>query len=482
MDQNQDHLENEINIDTEQDQLPQNDPEAQNNQQPEVLFNTGETQDPQNTLSTNAKETFFGILLQKSTPEISPPKALKIFTIVYLILLVTYITADIIWYEAMYNSSQAFTIWTRTIAFGFQSQFNKIFSRYLYDYLNFLPFLLMLILSRKDVALKYTLAFYTLYCIRNAIMVIYRDKRPNWTINDPEIDCKCGFGKPSGHAATSSIGYGIIVIELVLRRNIHRAFKIGAVVLAYIVVILIMYSRVWYAAHTYSQVIIGHLMAVSILCLFELRSFQISKICYKMLKENTFALYGFFYGSLLAVVSTAVWFVERDIHKKQLSQPDNPYLSGRCTKCFGESTQAYGAKMLYSMSQTMTLPMMFLALFFKNKGYTFRVDHFQKQGILRFLARSVIFLLFLFPAVYNFGYKGYTSVVLKGMVGYLLQGLGIFLMFFFGFDIFKLIWLYVEGDMVDLSVQTGEDKLEEESITGVVGATQRSVSQYDDLL
>lgn len=78
-----------------------------------------------------------------------------------------------------------------------------------------------------------------------------------------DVKCKCGFGKPSGHASNSTMIWAILFYEFWWRfpsRRTWLKFTLS-IVLYYWIIFSILWSRVYYSAHTYSHVIIGHFSA-----------------------------------------------------------------------------------------------------------------------------------------------------------------------------------------------------------------------------
>lgn len=91
-------------------------------------------------------------------------------------------------------------------------------------------------------------------------MQTYRDRRPCWDLVVSDVSCKCGFGKPSGHSSNLTMLYAIIFYEFWWRFPLRRKCLsfFFSIVLYFYIIVSVNWSRVYYARHTYSQVIIGH--------------------------------------------------------------------------------------------------------------------------------------------------------------------------------------------------------------------------------
>ena len=142
----------------------------------------------------------------------------------------------------------------------FREFYAYFFSNIMYKWVPaILPFAIV-IHPNKAQGLAYIFLYFYNSTLRQLLMQIYRDRRPCWDIDVSDISCKCGFGKPSGHASNSTMIYCMIFYEFWWRFSHRRQISsmILSLMLFYYIIVSILWSRIYYSAHTFSHVIIGH--------------------------------------------------------------------------------------------------------------------------------------------------------------------------------------------------------------------------------
>jgi hypothetical protein len=107
------------------------------------------------------------------------------------------------------------------------------------------------------------------YYFDNVIKVIYGNPRPFWVRPSIFVSCNGGFGNPSGHAFSSSSVY-LTIWHLFTDYKWFRETMIGVFtkfilfLLAIGVIIIVIYSRVYLAAHSVNQVLYGGLLGIGL--------------------------------------------------------------------------------------------------------------------------------------------------------------------------------------------------------------------------
>lgn len=82
------------------------------------------------------------------------------------------------------------------------------------------------------------------------------------------IVVEAGFSFPSGHAATSAVGYGVLAV-LVSRSRLPRAVRRVAVIGLVLVIFLVGLSRVWLGVHYPTDVMAGWVAGGVVVLLYE---------------------------------------------------------------------------------------------------------------------------------------------------------------------------------------------------------------------
>jgi len=372
--------------------------------------------------------------------------------IAYSLMLVIYVIIDLIWKQSLYDSSVSLSVSMRKSVEWLELYF-WFFSRVMYDWHLLIYVILILVMNNKPRALFYSTLFWVEQGTRISLMMIYRDRRPCWdipsnTINAPE--CKCGYGKPSGHAATTTMLYAILFYEFFLRRidisSIKRYFVIG---LFWIITWSVMISRIYFAAHTYSHVIIAHLMSSFMMLLAIQYESKAEELFLEIIRFKYKAYIASAVSTIWVALIVIIWLVSDEVIATKT--PDNTHYQGVCKECFDDANiDSYGKKLLVSTSQMMIIPAVYFVIAFRNKGkYIENPNHLSSQTwgniILRLLILSLMNSLSLIaPVILKF-----NSIGPKTIISFLSVFTVTFISFFFTFDIFKRLGLYFEGEIID---------------------------------
>lgn len=402
-------------------------------------------------------------IVQKKIVE-QPSKYLKIIAIFYTAGLIIYTTIDFLYREKFYKMSEELTILARK---GNNSSivfiYNWTFSRPLYAWLPILPIFYLISLPNKKNSIFYFCLYWINFTLRNTLMIIFREPRPNWTIQQNiGLECKCGYGKPSGHSTRSTMGYLILLYNFVLISKKSVFFKFFFSFLYYWIVLSIMWSRIYFGAHTFSQVIIGHLFSCSLFYLAILFQKKIKekilnflKNPQKNLKKNIFLWLGF-YG-----LTTGIWIIEHIIHKRDRDLGRNPYIKGRCPKCFDvNSINSFDYKILYSIGFGVQILGLILGIGLRSVGYLERIE--ERWSWVRVGVKLCILGIFELPLLIV-SLIPFRNHYLKAVSYHVCMLFGTFGMMYFGFDVMKKIGFYDR----ELLLLEYPDECEGASITGV---------------
>jgi membrane-associated phospholipid phosphatase len=193
------------------------------------------------------------------------------------LILVGYIIFDLFFWDELYDSSLDLTKFFRSIPIDtpsdyepgdkpFRNGYAYTFSNIMYKWAPVILPVAIIVHPRKSVGLSYILLYFYNSTIRLLLMQTYRDRRPTWDMDFSDIPCKCGFGKPSGHSSNSTMIYCIIFYEFWWRFPNRRkgCSLFASLALFYWIIGSILWSRIYYARHTYSHVILGHFYAMSL--------------------------------------------------------------------------------------------------------------------------------------------------------------------------------------------------------------------------
>jgi undecaprenyl-diphosphatase len=104
---------------------------------------------------------------------------------------------------------------------------------------------------RHGVAAAFTVALASL--LNAGLKSFIARERPD--LLEPLVDER-GFSFPSGHAALSTVAYGVLAI-VIARSRLPRPVRLGFAVAAVVLVLLIGLSRVWLGAHYPTDVLAG---------------------------------------------------------------------------------------------------------------------------------------------------------------------------------------------------------------------------------
>lgn len=162
------------------------------------------------------------------------------------------------------------------------------------------------------------------------LKALYARGRPAIIGDDLEIrHCSCDYGMPSGHSSSALAGLYILDIWFwrIYKGKVGKGKLRSLTFLLYFFVFGIGFSRIYYAAHSFSQVFYGYL--ISLIAIFYLTENRIKRLIEKgnprYLKSLSFVLLGF---SLISIVSLFIY------NKNKPQDPSWKYWS-RCPNCDG---------------------------------------------------------------------------------------------------------------------------------------------------
>lgn len=219
---------------------------------------------------------------------------------------------------------------------------------------------------RKCVGLSYLCLYLYNSSFRLLLMQTYRDRRPCWDLDVSDVKCKCGFGKPSGHASNSTMLYAIIFYEFwwrfPLRKKGWSLFL--SIVLYYWILLSILWSRLYYSAHTFSQVIIGHLTAAILFFFYVFFQQRVYKFFYSVLNFKVSNIKALIWSLVILIFCLGVWAINEAFYELETSNTRTP---GRCLECF-DGLESHGKENLYALAYTVLPPAVFLGLLIKGRN------------------------------------------------------------------------------------------------------------------
>ena len=126
------------------------------------------------------------------------------------------------------------------------------------------------------------LTIFTSVSLVGYFKILYHNPRPYWINSNIKLIDDLGYGNPSGHSFTSSTGY-LCIFYLISnfeifkkKKNNYLFFSIYFIIFFWI--FIIMFSRLYFAAHSINQVIFGFVLGCGIFILyfsyFELQNYS----------------------------------------------------------------------------------------------------------------------------------------------------------------------------------------------------------------
>jgi hypothetical protein len=125
-----------------------------------------------------------------------------------------------------------------------------------------------------------------------------------------------------------------------------------------------MWSRVYYSAHTFSQVIIGHLSAGIWFFIYILFQQNIFKYFYSILNFRSSNIKALIWSLLIVIFCLFVWGINEGYY---VSETTNSRTPGRCLECFS-GLKSHGKENLYALSYTVLPPAIMLGLLIKGRN------------------------------------------------------------------------------------------------------------------
>jgi len=345
------------------------------------------------------------------------------------------------------------------------------------------------------------------------LMVTYKDRRPCWDLAYDGIKCKCGYGKPSGHASNSTMLYGLIFYHLIWSRvsTCHKNFlhlqvpndgrndvsgqwnnhqrmqkkqccfniimKTLSIFLYYFIIISICWSRIYLGAHTFMHVLLGHFMSFFFLLIFMKFEKYLTNWANQILTIQKANINALTTSIFIAGFSIVIWLINKLASNEV---PKNVNKIGRCSHCFS-GKDAYSNKNLYALAYVVVPIGILLALYIRGKGKFQGNQNFNQPGhmwkyrynpyfnyppfgkgwfyvfgktLLRLIVISAFFVPYLISLMID-----WKSVALRAIFDYLSLFLSSFLVIYYGFHFLDFIGLYLIGDAVNFKCKE-EKKIE----------------------
>ena len=211
-------------------------------------------------------------LQKKSSKNIT--KTLKFFNkkkginlLIITIILITYNIIDRIYHKKMLNQSIK-------ISFQFQKKnldfisyfFSEIFFYILFLYIGIAPYFR----KKKDKLFLYNFELYFSVYMQSLLKMIYRDGRPSFfseELREDGLFCEREYGQPSGHTFLSFLMIFIIFSDLTSKMKGFKKWFLFFFLLIF--AIFVSLSRIYFGIHSYNQLIMGIIWAVTIFFFFE---------------------------------------------------------------------------------------------------------------------------------------------------------------------------------------------------------------------
>jgi membrane-associated phospholipid phosphatase len=292
-------------------------------------------------------------------------------------VLVIYVIFDLVFWDQLYDASINFTKFLRSLPSEipagyvpekkpFREFYGYLFANVMYKWAPAIVAFAIVIHPRKDRGLAYVFLYVYNSTFRLLLMQIYRDRRPNWDLDVSDIKCKCGFGKPSGHASNTAMLYAIIFYEFWWRFPLRLKFRsfFLSLILFYFILVSIMWTRIYYSAHTFSHVIIGHYQAGFFFIIYLLKQEKIESYFKRVLTYSLESLKSFIITFAVFVLTVLIWIVNEVSYA---TPEENLRTPGRCLKCFS-GMEGHGNTLLYALSYVVVPVAITLGIYIKGRG------------------------------------------------------------------------------------------------------------------
>lgn len=276
------------------------------------------------------------------------------------------------------------------------------------------------------------------YFFNNWMKILYSSPRPFWI--DPEIkkSCNGGFGNPSGHAMCSAsvfLAFAHIVTDFkyFTETFVRKMARVLVFLFFIAVIIAIMLSRVYLAAHSVNQILFGSLLGVAIYFfvfnIVRMHKLEGSKF-FEFLLNRTWSIISMVVYTILLLIGLITW--------GSLRGNNNIYEESLQATC-GEidKYRTFYDDGLYGILSLCGLigahGGLILLAHYINKGYSDKkdyVNHWYRGRAIHYLYRTILLVLLSFPFMLIYIISGTSSLaiifIFKVCVPYLLTFFSIY--------------------------------------------------------
>lgn len=310
-------------------------------------------------------------------------------------------------------------------------------------------FLSISLLNNKGRALK-SITIYTFgEGFRNVMMSAFREERPNWLMDDSRIKCGCGFGKPSGHVSGTTLSFGLFYHDFVYKsKNLSKVTKILLLALYFFFCWNACVGRMYLGAHTFPQVVYGHLYALSLVTFaaaFDKSLTRFYNKCVEPFGKMRIRNLLMFVATMAVFFSfIGMWFIADLAYSSREESNENPFIKGRCQKCFSGILQYANHNML-GICHAIIAPGLHLGLCLGRSNYKIHSRHWRQPVWKAFLRILIIALPFIFYSATKFLVN--TSLLVDMLMQGSLTFLGGFLTMIMLVWVVPSIGLSFKGDI-----------------------------------
>jgi hypothetical protein len=332
---------------------------------------------------------------------------------------------------------------------------------------------------------------------------LYGNPRPFWKDVDLFIVCEGGFGNPSGHSMAST-GIFLALWSTIFddskmsskinhnnnnpedknNKNNYTIFKYICLFLSIIMIILIIFSRLYLAAHSLNQVLYGSSLGLSLYLIYykilELHIIKIGEFYNYFIKKLTISI-NYVILSLFFIIGLSIYFL-----KENETKPYEELLSKKCPKLklykkFNENG-LYGGMVIFIFLGSYTSIIILLRtlinkddfqyeLYDKKEknvrllGKLYAINSWNRLDLLRRLYVLLIFIACCLPISFNLlipsTSKLWIIYLFKTAIPFFLMGLlafGLTIYFTFKFKLSKLEYEFNDEDYQNELADNDGDK------------------------
>lgn len=383
----------------------------------------------------------------------------KIYPSIMLILssslLIAWFITNIFYHDFFMEQSVQFSIQLQNLHRFFFYWFYP-FTTVLYFGAVVVPFILLFIDKAKDRAILFFLLNFLTTVTSETIKMIYGDTRPCFQAESliKLMGCSCSFGMNSGHSSGSFVFYFSVFVFYIKSSKMHIGAKIALFILLLFIVFNVGFSRLYYGAHSFNQVIMGFLLGfffISLTLVIEkriillLRNILQNKI-EASVKKIWFGVGVLIYFMACLITVIVLWFVRT----KSYDSPKNADLmKTSCgVKCYESGSYLSDSHLASVSGLTAVGFLTFFIGIFRLKATSYNKNYCRNQcsGFLLVLKRWTAFIIVLIPVIIGIAIRAFVNVWIGFAVNF-IAGIVFCLLFVLVFD--KLLICFnakIEGD------------------------------------